>query len=116
MIVLPSVGYYDRAFRARDGALVVQEWHDRPVPSGVVGFKAPGSFGTVPNGPPSAAAFASAARRGGGSAWMLVAEPYEARQGDVRNGAAAAWARSHCRVQVRESVGVWVLRARGCAG
>jgi mannosyltransferase len=116
MIVLPSIGYYDRALRARDGALVVQEWHDRPVPSGVVGFKAPGSFGTVPNGPPNAAAFASAARRGGGSAWMLVAEPYEARQGDVRNGAAAAWARSHCRVQVRESVGVWVLRARGCAG
>jgi mannosyltransferase len=116
MIVLPSLGYYDRAFRASDGDLVVQEWHDRPIPSGVVGFKAPGSFGSVPNGPPSAATFASAARRGGGSAWILVAEPYEARQGGVRTGAAVAWARSHCTVQVRQSVGAWLLRARGCAG
>jgi hypothetical protein len=47
---------------------------------------------------------------------MVVAQSDRALQGDVREGAAAAWARSHCRVQVRESIGVWVLHATGCTG
>ena len=39
--VLPSLGYYDPAFRASDGDLIVQEWHDRPSPAGFFGFKDP---------------------------------------------------------------------------
>jgi mannosyltransferase len=116
VLMLPPLGYYDPAFRTRDGDLIVQEWHDRPLPSGVVGFKDPHGYGTVPNGPPSAALLASLARRGGGTVWMVLAQSDKALQGDPRDGAAVAWALSHCRVQVRESVGVWVLRASACAG
>ena len=116
VLMLPPLGYYDPAFRAGNGDLVVQEWQDRRLPRGVVGFKDPRGYGTVPNGPPSAAVFAAQARRGGGDVWMVVAQSDRALQGDVREGAATAWARSHCRVEVRESIGVWVLHATGCAG
>ena len=113
--VLPSLGYYDPAFRAPDGDLVVQEWHDRPLPAGFVGFKDPGGYGTVPDGPPSVATFRGLARRGGGTVWMVVSEVHTSLQGYPTEGAAVAWARSHCHVQVRESVQVWALRASGCA-
>lgn len=113
--VLPSLGYYDRSFRAPGGELVVQEWHDRPLPSGFVGFKDRTGYGSVPNGPPSAATFAELARRGHGTVWMIVSEVDDSLQENPTEGAAAAWARSHCRVQVRESVGVWVLHATACA-
>jgi 4-amino-4-deoxy-L-arabinose transferase-like glycosyltransferase len=115
VLMLAPLGYYDHAFRS-SGDLVVQEWHDRPLPAGVVGFKDPHGYGTVPNGPPSAAVFAGLARRGAGNVWMVVAQADKALQGDPRESTAVAWARSHCRVEVRESVGVWVLHASGCAG
>jgi hypothetical protein len=113
-LVLPSLGYYDPAFRARDGELIVQEWHDRPLPAGFVGFKDHTSYGSVPDGPPSAATFSRLARRGNGTVWMIVSEVDDNLQENPRQGAAVAWARQHCRVQVRESVGVWVLRATDC--
>jgi hypothetical protein len=113
--VLPSLGYYDPAFRAPNGELVVQEWHDQPLPSGFVGFKDRTGYGSVPNGPPSAATFARLARQGHGTVWLIVSEVDDALQENPREGAAVAWAHSHCRVQVRESVGVWALRASGCA-
>jgi mannosyltransferase len=115
-LVLPSLGYYDPAFRAGDGELVVQEWHDRPLPAGFVGFKDRTSYGSVPDGPPSASTFARLARRGDGTVWMIVSEVDDDLQENPREGAAVAWAREHCEVQVRESVGVWVLHATGCAG
>jgi mannosyltransferase len=114
MITLPALGYYDSAFRAHDGDLVVEEWRDRPIPRGVVGFKDPAGFGKVPAGPPTVAAFEAAARRGGGNVWMVISEANKDRQGDIRVGAAASWARSHCRVEVRESIGVWVMHATSC--
>jgi mannosyltransferase len=113
--VLPSLGYYDPAFRAPGGELVVQEWHDRPLPSGFVGFKDRTGYGSVPNGPPSAATFSRLAQSGHGSVWMIVSEVDDSLQEDPKHGAAVAWARSHCHVQVRESVGVWVLHASNCA-
>ncbi|MGO9319765.1 MAG: glycosyltransferase family 39 protein [Solirubrobacteraceae bacterium] len=113
--VLPSLGYYDPALRAPDGALVVQEWHDRPLPAGFAGFKDPGGWGTVPDGPPSVAAFRDLARRSGGTVWMVVSEIDRSRQSDPTNGAAVGWARQHCHVQVRASVNVWALHATGCA-
>jgi mannosyltransferase len=116
LITLPALGYYDPSFRASDGALVVQEWEDRPLPSGVVGFKDPRGYGTVPDGPPSVATFQHLASVGGGTVWMVVSEVALNLQGDPREGAAVAWARSHCRVQARQSVGVWVLRASSCRG
>ncbi len=112
-LVLPSLGYYDPAFRAGDGDLVVQEWRDRPLPPGFVGFKDPNSYGTVPDGPPSVATFRGLIGRGG-TVWLVVSEVDNSLQSDPRHGAAVAWARSHCHVQVRESVGVWVLHASGC--
>jgi mannosyltransferase len=112
--VLPSLGYYDPAFRARDGALIVTEWHDEPLPAGFVGYKDRTGYGDVPDGPPSASAFAHLALRSGGGVWMVVSEVDDARQEDPRHGAAVAWARSHCRVHTRESYGVWALHASGC--
>lgn len=112
--VLPSLGYYDRAFRAPNGELAVQEWHDQSLPSGFVGFKDRTGYGSVPNGPPSVATFARLARLGHGTVWMIVSEVDDELQENPRDGAAVEWARSHCHVQVRESVGVWALRASGC--
>lgn len=115
-LVLPSLGYYDPAFRASDGVVVVQEWHDRPLPAGFIGYKDPTGYGSVPVGPPSASTLRELAGRGGGGVWIIVSEVDERLQGgDPRSGAAVAWARRHCRVQVRENVGVWVLHATGCS-
>jgi mannosyltransferase len=114
-LVLPSLGYYDPAFRAPDGDLVVQEWRDRPLPAGFIGYKDRTGYGSVPNGPPSAATFAQLARRGHGTVWMVVSEADPNLQSDPRSGAAVAWARAHCDVEVRSSIGVWALRASGCA-
>jgi 4-amino-4-deoxy-L-arabinose transferase-like glycosyltransferase len=113
-LVLPSLGYYDPAFRAANGDLIVQEWHDLPLPRGVVGFKDRTGYGSVPDGPPSAATLGELARRGGGTAWMVVSEVDDDLQSDPREGAAVAWARAHCRVRVLEGVGVWVMRAGDC--
>jgi mannosyltransferase len=115
-LVLPSLGYYDPAFRAPNGELVVQEWHDLPLPAGFVGFKDRTGYGSVPNGPPSVATFMRLARRGNGSVWMVVSEVDTELQGDPRSGSAVAWARRHCHVQARQSVGVWALHATGCTG
>ena len=115
-LVLPSLGYYNPAFRAANGELIVQEWRDQPLPSGFVGFKDRTGYGSVPNGPPSAATFARLARRGNGTVWMIVSEVDDELQENPKEGAAVAWARSQCHVQVRESVGVWVLHATGCVG
>jgi mannosyltransferase len=116
LLVLPALGYYDPAFRASNGELVVQEWKDLPLPSGVVGYKDPGGYGTVADGPPSAATFQHLAAIGAGTVWMVVAEADKDLQGDPRTGEAVVWARGHCHVQVRESFGVWVLRATSCHG
>jgi mannosyltransferase len=113
--VLPSLGYYDAAYRSA-GDLVVQEWRDRPLPPGVIPYKDPHGFGNVTVGQPTPEQFAAAARRGGGSAWLLVSEADKETQGDPREGPAVAWARGHCQVTIRETVGVWVLRAQSCAG
>lgn len=112
-IVLPSLGYYDPAFSASGGDLVVQEWGDRPVPAGVVGFKDPTGYGSSLVGPPSAATFARMAAVKG-SVWMIVSEVDSSLQVDPRTGEAAQWARRHCRVQARQSVGVWAMHATGC--
>jgi hypothetical protein len=113
--VLPSLGYYDPAFRASDGDLVVQEWQDQPLPAGVAGYKDRGGWGTVPDGPPTVHAFERLARIGHGTVWMVVAEIVTSLQGEVSDGAAVAWARAHCRVQARQLVEVWVMRASDCA-
>jgi mannosyltransferase len=112
--VLPSLGYYDPAFKARDGQLIVVEWHDQRPPAGFVGYKDPTGYGGVPDGPPSASEFARLAVAGGGSVWMVVSEVDDSLQQDPRHGSAVAWARRHCRVQSRESNGVWALHASGC--
>jgi Dolichyl-phosphate-mannose-protein mannosyltransferase len=115
-LVLPSLGYYDPAFRAHDGVTVVQEWHDRPLPAGFVGYKDPTGYGSVAQGPPAVRTVRKLARQSGGGVWMVVSEVDERLQGgDPRTGAAVAWARGHCHIQVRENVGVWVLHATGCS-
>jgi mannosyltransferase len=113
-LVLPSLGYYDRAFRARDDQLIVQEWHDQSLPFGFVGYKDRMGYGSFPDGPPTVAKFVRLVAHDGGSAWMIVSEVDDALQADPRTGVAEAWARSHCKVQVRESVGVWALHAKDC--
>jgi mannosyltransferase len=114
-LMLPALSYYDPAFRAANGDLIVQEWHDLPLPAGFVGYKDRTGYGTVPDGPPSAATFAALAQRGNGTVWMVVSQVDDALQSNPEQGAAVAWAHSHCHVQVRESIGVWVLRASSCS-
>jgi mannosyltransferase len=114
--VLPSLGYYDRAFKAPDGDLVAPEWHDQPLPAGFVGYEDRTGYGDVPDGPPSASVFARLAAESGGSVWLVVSEVDDALQEDPKHGGAVAWARRHCRVQTRESNGVWALHASGCTG
>ncbi len=113
-LVLPSLGYYDRAYRAPDGDLVVQEWHDRPLPAGFLGYKDPGGYGDVPVAPPPAAAFAASLRRRGGVGWIVASEADRSAGRDPRRDGAAAWARAHCRTQVRTAVGVWAMRVSDC--
>jgi mannosyltransferase len=114
-LTLPALGYYDPALRAHDGALVVQEWHDRPLPAGFMGYRDRHSYGSVPVGPPPAEIFRELAIRGGGGVWMVVSEVDDNLQSDPRTGVAVAWARRGCHVQVRESAGVWALHATGCS-
>ncbi len=113
-LVLASMGYYDQAFKAGDGELVVQEWHDQPLPAAFYGFKDRTGYGSFPDGPPSEALFSRLATGPRRSAWLIVSEVDRDLQADPRTGAAVAWARRHCDVQVRESVGVWALHATGC--
>jgi 4-amino-4-deoxy-L-arabinose transferase-like glycosyltransferase len=113
-LVLPTLGYYYPAFRASDGDLIVQEWHDRPLPAGFVGFKDPTGYGGVPDGPPTVADFRQLARRGSGTVWMVVSEVDPELQSNPREGAAVAWARAHCQVRIHPSVGVWLMQASGC--
>jgi mannosyltransferase len=113
-LVLASLGYYDPAFKARDGQLIVQEWHDQPLPEAFVGFKDRTGYGSFPDGPPSEALFSRLAGGPRHSAWLIVSEVDDSLQADPKTGAAVAWARRRCHVQVRESVGVWALHATGC--
>jgi 4-amino-4-deoxy-L-arabinose transferase-like glycosyltransferase len=116
-LVLPSLGYYDPAFRAADGVVIVQEWHDRPLPAGFVGYRDPTGYGTVPVGPPTAKTFRELALRGEG-VWLVISEVDERLQGgDPRTGAAVTWARRACNIhhQPLESRGVWVLHATNCS-
>jgi hypothetical protein len=116
VIVLPALGYYDPAFRGSSPNLAVEEWHESPPPAGVVGFKDRHGYGSAPDGPPSAADISTLARRGSGSVWVIYSEvDNDLQNGDPRQGPAAAWARSHCRVAERETVGVWLLHATGCS-
>ena len=113
-LVLPTLGYYYPAFRSPGGELVVQEWRDRPLPAGFVGFKDRTGYGSVPNGPPTVREFEQLARSGRGTVWMIVSEVVTELQGNPREGAAVAWARAHCQIQIHMSVGVWLMRASGC--
>jgi mannosyltransferase len=113
-LVLASLGYYDPAFKARDGQLIVQEWHDQPLPRAFIGFKDRTGYGSFPDGPPSEALFSRLATGPRHSAWLIVSEVDDSLQADPKTGAGVAWARRHCHVLIRESVGVWALHATGC--
>jgi mannosyltransferase len=115
-LVLPSLGYYDPAFRARNGDLIVQEWRDLPLPAGFVGFKDRTGYGSVPNGPPSAAVAMRMAHAGGGAFWMIFAEIDDSLQGSPLESPAVIWAHRHCHVQERESLGIKALHVTGCVG
>jgi len=112
--VLPALGYYYAPFRAANGDLVVQEWHDLPLPAGFVGYRDRTGYGDVPVGPPTLAEFEGLARGGDGTVWMVVSEVDPELQSNPRDGAAVRWARQHCRVEIHRSVGVWLMRASGC--
>jgi hypothetical protein len=116
VITLPVLGYYDRAFRRGDGDVLVQEWQEAPMPAGVVGLKDPHGYGSVADGPPTAALAEQLARRGRGGLWIIFSEVDKDLQGDPRQAPAVQWVRAHCTVASTETVGVWVLHATRCAG
>jgi 4-amino-4-deoxy-L-arabinose transferase-like glycosyltransferase len=115
-LVLPSLGYYDPTFRARNGELIVQEWRELPLPVGFVGFKDRTGYGSVPNGPPSAAVARRMARNGGGAFWMIFAEVDPSLQSAPLQSPAVIWARNNCHVQERESTGIKALHVTDCTG
>ncbi|HTA05754.1 MAG TPA: hypothetical protein VK774_05270, partial [Solirubrobacteraceae bacterium] len=119
VLALPSVGYYDHQLRARDGDLIVQEWHDTPLPANFTGYKDPTGYGRALNGPPSLARTRSAALAAGGNVWFVFTEYSHDEQGYAELGheeqmAVTRWAQANCHVQVRTSVGVEVVHATGC--
>ena len=112
-LMLPSMGYYDPAFKV-SGKLVVWEWRDTALPRGVHPFKDPTGYGRSPNGPPSVALVRQLAREGGGTVWLVLGEIDTSEQGEPTQLAAVRWARANCSVQRRESTGIEVLRAASC--
>jgi 4-amino-4-deoxy-L-arabinose transferase-like glycosyltransferase len=108
---LPGYGYYDPALRAPDGHVVVKEWGDEPMPSGVSGFTDPGGYGNAPAGPPTVAYVRGLA---GQTGRVVLVVDTTFRQGDVAHGPAARWLGSHCTVVTRDFGGIIVLAARGC--
>jgi hypothetical protein len=116
VLMLPSIGYYDPAFRAPDSELVVGEWHDTPLPRGVAGFRDPTGYGGGPSGPPGVSLVRSLAAGAGGTVWFVFGEVDTEEQGRPSQMAAVTWARAHCRLERRQSTGVEVIRASGCRG
>ena len=108
---LLTAGYYDPALAARDGALIVSEWHDRPVPRGVVLLDDPGGYGDVPAGPPSVA---QVARLSGltGRVHLLLSDTVG--QGDVWESPGLRWARRACEVTRRRFEAVDVVSVERC--
>ncbi|MEO9176028.1 MAG: glycosyltransferase family 39 protein [Gaiellales bacterium] len=99
LLRLPGLGYYDPALRAPDGRLVVAEWHDAPLPAGVVGLEDPGGITDAPPGPPTPHDVAVLLRRTG--RLFIVSAPTTSRQGPIPTGAALRWAHRHCSVATR---------------
>jgi mannosyltransferase len=109
---LVAAGFYDRDLAAPGGDLVVSEWHDRPIPDGVVLLDDPGGYGDVPAGPPSAALVADLARRTGTVHLLLSAT---SGQGDVWDSEGVRWGRRSCDVSRARFRGVDVISMRDCA-
>jgi hypothetical protein len=114
VLALPSMGYYDHQLRARDGDLIVQEWHDTPLPVNFTGYKDPTGYGRALNGPPSLARTRSAALAAGGKVWFVFSEVDTDEQGHPAQMEVMRWARANCRVQIQTSVGVEVVHATDC--
>jgi hypothetical protein len=110
VLMMPSLGYYDRALRARGGELVVREWKDEPLPAGVFGFKDPAGYGASADGPPPPALIRKLARRGDGTVWLIIGET-SGRAGEFP---AVRWANEHCRVTAKSDTRIEVLRVSGC--
>jgi mannosyltransferase len=108
---LPGYGYYAADFRAANGDVVVKEWREQPLPRDLTGFTDPGGYGDAPAGPPTARAVERLAQRTGRLVFIIDTPT---AQGDVEEGAAARWLRSHCTVRERLFGGIVVLAARGC--
>ncbi|HEX4482752.1 MAG TPA: glycosyltransferase family 39 protein [Solirubrobacteraceae bacterium] len=116
VLMLPSIGYYDPSLKAPNGELIVQEWHDTPLPKRFVGYKDPTGYGRALNGPPSLALVRRVAAEGGGSIWFVFGEIDSLEQGTTSQMAVVKWARSNCHVQTRASTGVEVMHATACRG
>jgi hypothetical protein len=114
VLMLPSIGYYDPAFKAANGELIVQEWHDTPLPRHFIGYKDPTGYGRALNGPPSLAATRKVAAEGGGNVWFVFGEVDSDEQGKPAQMAIVRWAAANCHVERRVSVGMEVMHATGC--
>ncbi len=112
VLMLPSLGYYDPALRAPDGELVVTEWRDTPLPTGIYAFKDPNGYGGAPDGPPTTQLVQRLARAGGGTVWFVFGELSGTYLGP--QFPAVQWAAAHCVLARRRSTGIEVLRASGC--
>jgi mannosyltransferase len=111
VLTLPSLGYYDRALRAKNGDLVVAEWGDTRLPASVLGFKDPAGHGSsVPDGPPSPALVQSLARTHG-TVWLLFAETSEHAEEDP----AVRWAVAHCHTTFLSRTRIELLKVSGCS-
>jgi mannosyltransferase len=109
---LQPAGYYDPAFAAPDGRLVVPQWGDAEVPENVALLQNPGSYFGVPNGPPSARQLEELVRPTGRAIVMFT---HIVDQGDFLDTAGMAWARSRCDVVDRHFRSIDVAVISGCS-
>ena len=111
-LALQPAGYYDPAFAAPDGRLVVPQWGDTRVPENVTLLQNPGSYFGVPDGPPSRRLLEELVQPTGRAIVMFT---HIVDQGDALDEAGMAWARSRCDVVDRHFRSVDVAIISRCS-
>jgi hypothetical protein len=118
-----AAGRYQQPFASPDGRIAVNEWHDEPLPAGVVLLQNPGGYSDAPEGPPSVPLVRRLAAPTG--AFEAALGSLTPAQGDVLRSAGLRWARTHCQVRSESfsaqpvegtdaGTALTVVVARGC--
>jgi hypothetical protein len=108
---LVPAGFYDAAFAAPDGRMVVYQWHDEPKPRGVFLLQNPNAYFGVPVGPPTVALVQRVTAATGRAVFVIS---HTVGQGNVATDVGLRWARSSCHVDDRHFKAVEVVLVSHC--